>query len=176
MRSRTRQSDIPLGILSQNTTVPSAAVHSTTEGSSTAVPPPFLDPALLSQGGPTAQVERVSSGHAGPNSQENEAPTATAENASTAPAPSTATAQPEPEFWNWMQRIGGILATLGIFAAIIYFVFPYRAAVTANQLATNGIALANVANGWTRWAQCTAPGSVSKLLNGYERSHLLRRI
>jgi hypothetical protein len=60
-----------------------------------------------------------------------------------------------------VQRVGGILGILGTFVAIIYFFFPYRAAVIANQLASNGNKLANIANGWARWAQCTAPGSVS---------------
>jgi len=156
MRSRTRQSDIPLSTLGQNTTVPPGTVHSTTEGSSTAVPPPFVDPAL-----PKVQVQSVSAGHARPSSHENGATAVSAGNTGTAAAPPAASGQPEPEYWNWMQRVGGILGILGIFVGIIYFVFSYRAAVTANQLATTGIAVANVANGWTRWAQCTAPGSVS---------------
>jgi hypothetical protein len=75
-----------------------------------------------------------------------------------------------------MQRVGGVLGILGTFAAIIYFVFPYRAAITANQLATNNIALANVANGWTKWAQSTAPGSVSIQIATSVRIDLLKRM
>jgi hypothetical protein len=161
---RLQQGDVPLRNLRCDITVPPATLSGTTEGLSTALPPSPLDPALPLQGNRTGQVQNISTGRTRPSTHEN--------GATTAPA----AAQPEPEKWNWMRRVGGVLGILGTFAAIIYFVYTYRAAITANQLATNGIASANVANGWTRWAQCTAPGSVSSQIATYARIDLLKRM
>jgi hypothetical protein len=164
MGPRLRQGDVPLRTFRCGITVPPATLHGTTEGLSTALPPSSPDPALPLQDNRTGQVQDISAGRTRPSTHEN--------GATTAPA----AAQPEPEIWNWMQRVGCVLGILGTFVAIIYFVFPYRAAITANQLATNGIALANVANGWTRWTQCTAPGSVSIQITTYVRIDLLKRM
>jgi len=161
---RLRQGDVPLRNLRCDIAVPPATLYGTAEGLSTALPPSSPDPGLPLQDNRTGQIQNISAGRTRPSTHEN--------GATTAPA----AAQPEPEIWNWMQRVGGVLGILGTIAAIINFVFPYRAAITANQLATNGIALANVANGWTRWAQCIAPGSVSIQIATSVRIDLLKRM
>jgi hypothetical protein len=164
-RPRTRLNAVPLSNPSPNNAAATAVPSQSQGGSSTGVPGSSLNPALSSQSGGTTQVQTLSSAGPTGSSSAGNAGNPGSAGTITASAASLTTpgAQPESQFWKWVQRIGGILGILGTFAAVIYFFFPYHAAIMANQLATNGNKLSDVANGWTRWAQCTAPGSVSIL-------------
>jgi hypothetical protein len=163
-RPRTRLNAVPLSNPSPNNAAATAVPSQSQGGSSTGVPGSSLNPALSSQSGGTTQVQTLSpAGPTGSSSAGNTRNPGSAGTITASASPTTPAAQPESQFWKWVQRIGGILGILGTFVAVIYFFFPYHTAIMANQLATNGNKLSDVANGWTRWAQCTAPGSVSIL-------------
>jgi hypothetical protein len=156
-RSRTQLNAVPLSNLSPKNAATTATPSQSVGGSSTGVP--GLSPLSMQSGG-TTQVQTPSSGCTGYSCAGNAGNSGSAGTGTASGSPTTPAVQPKPQFWNWVQKVGGILGILGTFVAVIYFFFPYQAAIMANQLTAKGNKFADIANGWTRWAQCTAPGSV----------------